>query len=239
MTVHLVRSAAVGTLVVDRPPVNAYSTDTYRSLRRGLLELTTGENPVRALVVTAAGDRVFSAGTDLADFETDSSTEDVTAEAFEWFRSLAESPVPVVGALNGPAVGAGAMLASECDVLVAAEHCYFAMPEVASGFPGGGSHIRRLAPHFVAQRMMLLGEKLTAQRALELGTLAEVVPVGQAREAGERIASRLAGLPAAAVQSARRVFRHDTSHAAVEGYGEELTDLKRLLGERRTRRAIS
>jgi enoyl-CoA hydratase len=226
-------TGAVATLTIRRPPVNAIDSAGYDALTAAL-EVLAGEPAVRAVVLTGDGERVFSAGTDLRDFDTETATERVAAAALGYFERLAAMPQPVVGALNGPAVGAGAMTAAACDLLVGTRATYFLVPEVPSGFPGGASHVKRLAPWFKVQRMMLLGERLTAEEALAHGTLAEVVERAEdVLPAALRWAERLAALDPAAVGPARRILRAPEDAVTLDGYRRELEALALVLAERR------
>lgn len=223
----------IARVTLDRPPVNALDAAAYADLDAAFGALAE-DRAVRVVVLTAAGRRVFSAGTDLAAFATAEATAAVTRAAFGFFTRLAQTPQPVIGALNGPAIGAGAMAAAECDLLLATRRHWFATPEVTVGFPGGGSHVKRLAPHFKARRMILLGERLTAEEALAHGTLAEVVEDADDLPACALAwAQRLAALEPRAVGEARRIMRQPETDAALEGYRVELEALAAVLAERR------
>lgn len=230
MTVAITNATtAVAVLTVDRPPVNALDASAYEAATTAL-ERAAGQPAVRAIVLTAAGSRAFSAGTDLAAFEDGESYGPTADAALRFFEALASVDVPIVGALNGPAVGAGAMIAAECDVLVAVEASYFSIPELTSGFVGAGSHIKRLAPYFKAIRMMLFGERLTAAEAAKLGTVKRVVSPERLLEVALDIAERLAALDPAAVRAARAIFRRPEGRVALEGYRAELETMRAMIG---------
>jgi enoyl-CoA hydratase len=211
----------VAQLTIDRPPVNALGAETYDALAGVLGDL--GDSPdVRALVLTGAGTRAFSAGSDISEFGAPASYARIAAASHRFFAALGGLPVPIVGALNGPAVGAGAMIAAECDVLLATPDAHLSIPELSLGVPGSGSHSKRLAPYFKVQRMLLLGERLTVEQAVAFGTVSEVVPVERLLAAAIAVAERIAALAPDAVQAARAIFRASESRAALDGYGEEL-----------------
>lgn len=221
----------VAVLKLSQPPVNALDAAAFDSAELALRELSQTSG-IRAIVLTGGGTRAFCAGTDLAAFETPAALARVQQASARFFTTLAELPVPLVGALNGPAVGGGAMIASECDVLVAVPDAWFALPEVAAGLLGGGSHARRLAPYFKGLRMLLLGERLSAQEALESGVLAAVVEPHELRATALEWARRLAALDPAALRAARAIYRAPEAAAARDGYADERVALAELLAER-------
>ncbi|QEC47238.1 enoyl-CoA hydratase/isomerase family protein [Baekduia soli] len=223
----------VALLTIDRPPVNALGAAGYHDLADAL-EAVAADPGVRAVVLTGAGERAFCAGTDMRDFESGDGASAATAAGWRMFTTLGAMPKPVVGALNGPAVGGGCAITTECDVLVAVPTMHFSIPEVALGFTGGGSHIKRLAPWFKAQRMLLLGERLEAGEAHAAGTVAALADDRDALLAlALDVAGRLAALDPDAVREARRIFRGPEGAAALTGYREELDLLERLLRGRR------
>lgn len=212
---------SVTLLTIDRPPVNALDADAYRELA-GHLEALGATEAVRALVLTGAGERAFCAGTDTAAFGTDREYVEVCAACWRFFEALSRFPVPVVGALNGPAVGAGAMIAGDCDVLLAAPNVYFTVPELSLGVPGGGSHIKRLAPYFKVQRMVLLGERLTVEEAVAAGTVATVADGRGLIDGAIALAAEIARRDGRAVRDARAIFRAPESAHVRSGFRAEL-----------------
>ena len=123
--------------------------------------------------------RIFSGGADFAGFASVSDTEDIAAAGREFFTALAQVPVVVIGALNGPAVGAGAMIAAQCDLLISVPDAYLQVPELVNGYLGGARHVKRLATYHKVLRMMLLGERLTAEEALATGVILELVAAAE------------------------------------------------------------
>ncbi|MEU6148271.1 enoyl-CoA hydratase/isomerase family protein [Streptomyces sp. NPDC047081] len=228
------RHDSVAVVVLDRPPVNALDTAGYRCAATELADLDR-DDEVRAIVLTGAGTRAFSAGTDTASLTSVSSVTEVCEAALHFFTTLSALDTPMVGALNGPAVGGGAMIAAECDVLVAISTANLAVPELQLGFPGGGSHLKRLVPYPTALRMVLIGERPDAYQLLAMGTLAEVVDTPDAlRIAALRHAQVIAGLDLAALVPARRIIRQADAMAALQGYREELDHLRAILLDRLT-----
>jgi enoyl-CoA hydratase len=224
-------TAGVALLTLARAPVNALDAAAYTGLADHLDGLTS-DPALRALVLTAEGDRAFCAGTDTAAFATDREYVEVCAACWRFFETLSRFPVPVVGALNGPAIGGGAMIAGDCDVLLAAPNVYFTVPEVSLGVPGGGSHIRRLAPYFKVQRMVLLGERLTLDEAVAAGTVATIVERDALVDAAVAVAREIAGRDAGAVREARAIFRAPESADVRTGFRAELDAASALVRAR-------
>ena len=225
---------AVAVITINNPPVNAMDAAVYRE-GTAALERCDQDPDVRVAVVTGAGERVFCAGTDVASFSGPESLDDVVRAAWDFFLTLSRRSIPLVGALNGAVVGGGAMIAAECDTLLAVRTAYFRLPELGLGFPGAASHLKRLLPYPVVQRMLLCDERVDAQLAHEVGALEEIVEtVADLREAALLRARQIAGLDPRAVRAARLVFRQPEAESALEGYRAELDQLKQILRERST-----
>jgi enoyl-CoA hydratase len=213
--------AGIAVVTIARPPVNALDTAAYLALAAAL-EAAAARAGTRAIVLTGAGERAFCAGSDTGAFADAEQYASICAAGRRFFGALAALAIPVVGALNGPAVGAGAMIAADCDVLLAASGAYMTIPELSLGVPGAASHVKRLAPYHKVQRMLLLGERLTPEEAYLAGTVAEVVSRDALLDTALEVARRIAALEPEAVSAARRIFRAPESDAALAGYHAEL-----------------
>lgn len=213
-TLRLERDAAVANLTLARPQaLNSWDEQLALELRDAVETLGADER-VRAVTIAGEG-RAFSAGADVnAGFPT-------TAEGC-WdihtrlvgvhhpiITGIREMPKPVIAAVNGPAAGIGCALALACDLVVAAESCYFMLAFVKIGLaPDGG------ASAFVAARaglgrgleMALLGEAIPAAQALEWGLANRVVPDAELRESVAELAAQLAAGPTRAYAAAKREF---------------------------------
>ena len=163
----------VAVVTLDHPPVNAQN----RSLRVAMIETfdTLGDrDDVRVIVLTGAG-RTFSAGADikervgLVQGPGDYTRHNRLTRAS--FYSVLECQKPVIAAINGPALGAGFALAQCCDILLASENAVFGMPEVDVGLAGGAKFLQRFLSHSKARRMLLTGQRVTAQEMYRLGVI--------------------------------------------------------------------
>lgn len=172
-----------------------------------------GADPdVRAIVLTGAG-RAFSAGGDLDLLQrmTDDTAlrERIMAEAAEIVRSMTTVPVPIVAAVNGPAVGLGCSLAAMSDLVLIEEQAYFADPHVSLGLvaaDGGALTWPLLTSLLRAKEHLLLGERIGSADAVALGLANRVVPEGGSVEAALDLAHRLAALPPQAVQQTKSLL---------------------------------
>jgi enoyl-CoA hydratase len=202
----------VGVVTLNRPAVyNAADEALHGALARVWPRLDA-DPEVRAVVLTGAGG-AFSAGGDLDLLErmvADRALRDrIMAEGMEIVRAMTAVRVPIVAAVNGPAVGLGCSLASLCDLVVVEEDAYFADPHVAIGLvaaDGGAITWPLLTGLLRAKEFILLGDRLSAAEALALGVANRVVPTGTAVDVAVELAQRLSTLPPQAVVETKRVL---------------------------------
>ena len=161
-------------ITLDRPKVNAIDRATSIALGEAFAALRDDPD-LRCGLITAAGDRIFSAGWDLkaADGAEDESVgrwwhEDYGPGGFAGLTEMWDLNKPVIGAINGLALGGGLELAIACDLIIAADHAEFALPELPIGIlpdSGGLQRVPRRLPHAVAMEMLLLGRRMPAAEA--------------------------------------------------------------------------
>ncbi|MFN3943729.1 MAG: enoyl-CoA hydratase-related protein [Allosphingosinicella sp.] len=201
---------AVATLTIARPErLNALSSQTVDELRAAVESLEG--SGARCLLITGEG-RGFSSGADLAG---GGGLPRDAGEALEkHFNPLVETlfalPIPVVAAVNGPCAGAGCSLALSADIVIAARSAYFLQAFVNIGLiPDAGATwlLPRLAGRARAMEMMLLGERIPAERALEWGLIARVVDDETLASEAAALAARLAAGPTVAYGLIRRLAR--------------------------------
>ncbi len=182
-------SGDIAVVNIDSPPVNAVDQSVRAGLKQVFTELR-GKPEIRAIVLACAG-RTFVAGADIKEFDTG-----IAAPGYhEVLRLIEDSPVPVIAAVHGTALGAGTEIALSCHYRVAHEAARFGLPELSLGIipgAGGTQRLPRLVALEVALDMMLSGKPLPAAKALEAGLVDRVVTeaVGPAAVAfaGELIA---------------------------------------------------
>jgi enoyl-CoA hydratase len=204
---------AVATIRIDRPPANAVDPPMIQEFLAVLGPLV-GDTAVRCIVITGTG-RFFVAGADIAVMRDLSAANQARMRRWiEVQRMIELAPKPVIAGLNGHALGGGAELSLACDLRILSSAGSFGFPEIALGlFPGAGGSQRlpRLVGPHLAKRLMISGERLSPERALELGLVDRVVPAAEFDAVLAAEAHRLAARPTAAIGLLKRVVD--------EGYG--------------------
>jgi 2-(1,2-epoxy-1,2-dihydrophenyl)acetyl-CoA isomerase len=197
----------VGRITLNRPDVlNSFDAAMARRLQEVLAEVAE-DGAIRAVYLTGAG-RAFSAGQDLAEAMPGDGKplEDFAAHVRSAYNplvlALRRMPKPVVCGVNGVAAGAGANLALACDIVIAAEEASFLQAFVKIGLvpdTGGTWFLPRLVGTAQAAALSLLGEKLPAARAAELGLIYKVCPLAELEATAFGTAKHLAGQPTRAL----------------------------------------
>jgi 2-(1,2-epoxy-1,2-dihydrophenyl)acetyl-CoA isomerase len=203
--------AAVATITIARPDrLNALSALTLEELRAAVEE--SGRSGARCLLLTGEG-RGFSSGADLGG-DGGGLPEDAGEALEKYYNPLVEaifaSPIPVVAAVNGPAAGAGCSLALAADIVIAGRSAYFLQAFVNIGLiPDAGATwlLPRLAGRARAMEMMMLGERVTAETALEWGLISRVVDDDALQSEAVAVATRLAQGPTVALGLIRKLAR--------------------------------
>jgi enoyl-CoA hydratase len=199
----------VGTILLSRPPVNALSAQVSQEIGAAV-ESATDDERVRAVVVWG-GEKVFAAGADVKEMrELDAEAMGDYIEKFQGvFTQLARLPKITVAAINGYALGGGCELALACDFRVCAEDSRLGQPEILLGvIPGAGGTQRlpRLIGIARAKDLVFSGRMVTAEEALRLGLVDEVVPPGEVAEAAHKRAKRFAVGPPLALTAAKQAI---------------------------------
>ena len=209
-TVKRARRGAVLEITLDRPKANAIDRATSRALHDALRALAEDDG-LRVAILTGGGDRFFSAGWDL---KAAAAGEQVDADhgpgGFAGLTEFHELDKPVVAAVNGYAAGGGFELALACDLIVAAEHAEFFLPETALGIiadAGGVFRLPRRIPHAVAMEMILTGRRMGACEAARWGLVNRVVPGAELMAAARALAEEIAARAPLAVRAAKDVVR--------------------------------
>ena len=195
MTVTLEVAEGVGTIRLDRPPMNALDIATQDRLRE-LAEEATRRDDVRAVVIYG-GEKVFAAGADIKEMQAmDHAAMVVRSRALQdSFTAVARIPKPVVAAVTGYALGGGCELALCADFRIAADNAKLGQPEILLGLipgAGGTQRLSRLIGPSRAKDLIFTGRMVKADEALALGLVDRVVPAGRGVRAGARL-GRAAG----------------------------------------------
>jgi len=213
-TVNLRVRDGAATIELNRPQtLNAWNAQLGADLREAV-RAASADEAVRAIVITGAG-RGFSSGADLRELGDGDTTEDGRPDIYKTLaeryhpimKAIREAPKPVLAAVNGPAVGIGCSLALCCDLILATESAYFLLAFVNIGLvPDGGSSV--FVPTRVgmarAAELSMLGERLSAARALEWGLINWVVPDADFRQEVDALSARLASGPTRSYAGSKR-----------------------------------
>ena len=203
--IGVTQAEAVMTIELQRPERrNALNSELVEELREAIQKATAED--VRAVVLTGQG-TVFCAGADLSG---DAFAADYPDRLIELHRVMDQALIPVIGFINGPAIGAGLQLAMQCDLRVVAPDAFFQFPTSKYGLALDNWSIRRLSSlvgHGRARAMLLTAEKLTADTALQTGMANRIGALADA----QAWAAEIAGLAPLAIQHAKRVLNDDGS----------------------------
>ena len=212
------RVGDVTTIELRRPERrNALNSELVDSLREAVQEAAADD--VRAIVLTGSG-TVFCAGADLSG---DVFAADFPDKAIALNLAIDAVPVPVIGAINGPAIGAGVQLAMVCDLRVVAPDAYFQFPIARYGLALDNWSIRRLASlagYGRARGMLLAAEKLDAETALMTGMANRIGTLADA----QGWAAEIAGLAPLSLRHSKRVLNDDGAYEEQADIHKELFD---------------
>jgi enoyl-CoA hydratase len=223
----------IATVTIDRPPVNAVDRDTHVAIRDAFESLNDNHD-VRVAIFTAVGDRAFCAGVDLRtvnapeDQMPPSAILDPARRARDAFWSITDCAVPVIGAINGPALGAGLAYAACCDILIASENATFGTTEINVGLLGASSHLMLLVGRHKARELFFTGETISAAELYRLGSLRAVVPREQLMDAAVELARSLAAKSPIALRLAKESMNRVEHLPLKEAYRTEQDYTARL-----------
>ncbi|MFF2510899.1 enoyl-CoA hydratase/isomerase family protein [Streptomyces sp. NPDC058086] len=206
MTVHLEVAEGVGTLRLDRPPMNALDVATQDRLKE-LAEEATRREDVRAVVIYG-GEKVFAAGADIKEMQAmDHAAMVVRSRGLQdSFSAVARIPKPVVAAVTGYALGGGCELALCADFRIAADNAKLGQPEILLGLipgAGGTQRLSRLIGPSKAKDLIFTGRMVKADEALSLGLVDRVAPADEVYAQAHAWAAKLAQGPALALRAAK------------------------------------
>lgn len=219
----------IATVTLRRPPVNALSAPMMREIADTFTALERGADAAVA-ILTADGDRVFCGGADVAESERryqrrellpDESVADLV-DPGDVVRAclfaISGGTVPVIPAVNGAAVGAGAALVASCDIVIASRTAVFALPEIDVGVLGGGRHVQRLVGPFKAREMMYTGRRVPAEELYRLGSVTQVVEPAELAAAARALALEVAGKSPLALRMAKQSMNRAEHLSLEDGY---------------------
>ncbi|MGE0795716.1 MAG: enoyl-CoA hydratase/isomerase family protein [Acidimicrobiia bacterium] len=218
--VKLESDGAVRIVTLNRPDARNAFNDPLKLAFVDVLRQLARDQSARAVLLTGAGSS-FSGGGDISNFANRYEFEN----RFYWMREarlladeMLRCHLPIVAALNGPAVGLGCSLAIMSDIVLIAEDAFMADPHVGVGLvaaDGGAVLWPLLMSYLKAKEYLLLGERIPAAEAVQLGLANRVVPTAEIHAEGLKLAHRLAELPWQAVQETKRAINLHLQEAAM------------------------
>ncbi|MDI1327585.1 MAG: enoyl-CoA hydratase-related protein [Brevundimonas sp.] len=226
------RADGIATLTIDRPAkLNALTNAFWADLRAALTMVET-DGQTRVVILTGAGEKAFSAGGDIGGFaDMDDGQTGMRAfqiDAMAGFAAIERSPLTVIAAVNGYALGGGCELTLACDFAIASETATFGMPEAALGLIPGFGAIR--APEVIgrpmAKYLVATGDRISALRALEIGLVQAVVAPGDLMDEARALARKVAANSPYALAVGKRLMNRQIDQAAFDYSIEAITMLQ-------------
>jgi enoyl-CoA hydratase len=210
---------AVRVLTLNRPDALNAANESLHGALADVWSRLDDDAEARAVVITGAG-RAFSGGGDLHLLDRMTSDTALRArimeEAGAIVRGMTAVRVPIIAAVNGPAVGLGCSLASMSDIVLVEEHAYFSDPHVMLGLVAGdgGALLWPLLTSLLrAKEYIFLGDRLPAEEAVRVGIANRVVPTGASVAAALELADRIAALPSQAVRETKALLNRSVNSA--------------------------
>ena len=207
------REGAVLEVTLDRPKANAIDLQTCRLMGETFKQFRDDPD-LRVAIVKTAGDKFFSAGWDLkAAADGDAVDGDYGVGGFAGLQELRGLNKPVIAAVNGMAVGGGFELMLSADLIYAADHSTFALPEIKAGTLADAATIKlpKRIPYHIAMEMLYLGRWMDTDEALRWGLINEVLPADQLMDRVWAVARELASGPPLVFASIKQVAREAES----------------------------
>ncbi len=200
---------AVLEVTIDRPKANAVDLETSRIM--GDVFQNFRDNPeLRVAILTGAGEKFFCPGWDLkAANDGDAVDGNYGVGGFGGLQELPHLNKPVIAAVNGICCGGGLEIALSCDIILAAEHASFALPEINSGIVADAASIKlpKRIPYHVAMEMLLTGRWLEVEEAHRWGFVNHVFPAAQLLDEAWKLAERLAAGPPLVFAAIKEIVR--------------------------------
>ncbi len=219
--IHTTRNGPILEVRIDRPKANAIDAATSRIM--GDIFASFRDDPeLRVAILTATGEKFFCPGWDLkAAANGEAPDSDYGVGGFGGLQELKGLNKPVICAVNGLAFGGGFEIMISCDIIIAAEHATFALPEINSGTVADAATIKlpRFIPHHVAMEMLFTGRRFDTTEAKHWGIINEVVATDQLMPRARALAAQLAEGPPlvyACIKEIARETQHLTIHQAFD-----------------------
>ena len=235
MPIRFELSDHVARVTIDRPEVmNAVDAASEREMQ-DIWSAIEASREVRAVVLTGAGDRAFSAGADMKGGSGASGLEYWAMPRPGGFGGIAlreTLDIPVIARVNGHALGGGFEMVLGCDIVIAAEEATFGLPEARVGrmpLDGGMTLLQRQVPFKQAMGVLLTGRRIKAAEALAMGLVNEVVPRAELDAAVDRWLAEILACAPLSIRAIKQVVRRTAHLTAAEAQAQRLPALVEAL----------
>jgi enoyl-CoA hydratase/carnithine racemase len=219
----------VATLVIDHPPVNSFNRQTMAELDAAL-DALFADPAVKVIVITGAGQLAFVAGADLGEIGEllknwdVAAAQDMIESGQKVLNKIEGSNKPIIAAINGLCLGGGLELAMACHLRICGDRARLGQPEIDRGIIpgwGGTQRLPRIVGPSKATEIILTGEMITAQQAMQLRLINMVVPGGEVMRQSIGLAKKIAGKSAVAVTAALAAIRGGLDANLLDGLANE------------------
>jgi enoyl-CoA hydratase/carnithine racemase len=227
----------VAVLVIDHPPVNAFNEQALNELGAAI-DALNDDPAVKVIVITGGGQLAFVAGADIGTFGEIFKGQDFDrAKAFmelghSTFSKIENSNKPVIAAINGICLGGGLELAMACHMRICGDRVRLGQPEINLGIIpgwGGTQRLQRIVGPAKATEMILTGDQITAQQAMQLRLVNMVVPGGEVMRQAKGLAAKIANKSAVGTAAALTAIRVGLDACLEEGLAAEREQLARVV----------
>lgn len=214
----------VVTITLNKQPLNICEQGFYREIKQAFDQVSAMTEDV-AVVLLRSGCKHFCAGGDLEEIQACTSREAVdriAGAAADCMAAIYGCRYPVVAAVNGKAIGAGAAMAACSDVVIAGEDATFALPEITAGYIGASEFLEMVIPRRLARYYIFTGERITAREMKHWGAVLDVVPVEQLLQRAAAVAEKIAlGASPLALAYFKAAMNHNDDERLVDKYFHE------------------
>jgi enoyl-CoA hydratase len=215
------RRGNVEILTINRPEARNAINGAVSTAMSGIMDELAADDDCWVVVITGSGDKAFSAGMDLKAFSSGEGGSIIGASGGFGGLTQRDFPKPIIAAVNGSALAGGFEIMLSCDLVVAADHATFGIPEAKRGLVAGAGGLIRMPkrlPMAVALELAMTGDAIDAERAYALGLVNKVVPAADLMPEAIGLAERIAANAPLAVRYSKSVMKQAAELSEEEGW---------------------
>jgi enoyl-CoA hydratase len=215
------RRGHIEILTINRPEARNAINGAVSSAMSSIMDELADDDGCWVVVITGAGDKAFSAGMDLKAFASGDSASIIGASGGFGGLTKRDFPKPIIAAVNGSCLAGGFEIMLSCDLVVAADHAMFGIPEAKRGLIAGAGGLIRMPkrlPIAIALEMAMTGEPISAERAAGLGLVNRVVPAASLMDEALALAETIAANAPLAVRYSKKVMKEAADAPESEGW---------------------